>query len=456
MSPETGFLDRPNPPTQYYAVVDALLDNEYTGLLPIKDGGKQAALKGWNDPKRRHRSREAVLHEANRFAYFGVAIVCGDVIAIDIDVEDEAEAARLEAIVREEVAGEPLVRIGRWPRRALFFRASEKIATAHGDGYDILGAGSYVVCFGIHPLTGKPYYWCGRSPLDTKHAELALITSANVKRLQKRLKARLETMTVATESENNKPINCLVADGRDKLLRDIIFAIWQQGIDDVHKLAELGWREFELQADLRRPKRSGSTSWAFEDALEKARYTIKRAADGDIVRGFGDSTLRYQPRFESFAQAINTIAAFGRWFAKSQPETAVELLPPAAVKISQLMLCLCRDDRGCFASVETLVRLTDYSIPHVKRVRATLVSRGYWSRHRYGKGRGHITEYRPCVEFTVAEAKKVSFPGAWISSGVGGDDQASASSNFKNENSNNINEHLNLTFLVARADGEEK
>jgi hypothetical protein len=78
-----------------------------------------------------------------------------------------------------EVAGPTLVRIGRWPKRALLYRTEEpfaKVATPWfgTNRVEVLGAGQQIVCFGVHPETGRPYEWRPHPPV--RRADLPVLT----------------------------------------------------------------------------------------------------------------------------------------------------------------------------------------------------------------------------------------------------------------------------------------
>jgi hypothetical protein len=86
------------------------------------------------------------------------------VVAIDIDIADIHVSWQVRQVAADIFGSTPLIRVGQWPKLLLVFRAGEPIDTQHIGGVDILGRGSQFVAFGIHPGTGKAYYWLEDSP----------------------------------------------------------------------------------------------------------------------------------------------------------------------------------------------------------------------------------------------------------------------------------------------------
>lgn len=102
----------------------------------------------------------------------GVGLRMGDgLISVDIDAADLGTANAIEADALDILGPSPM-RVGRWPRRALFYSITEDvpyqwIAFAGADGDDekieIAAHGRQMVVAGVHPKTGKQYAW--RRPL---------------------------------------------------------------------------------------------------------------------------------------------------------------------------------------------------------------------------------------------------------------------------------------------------
>src|SRR5439155_16611587 len=117
------------------------------------------------------------------FPNHGAGVLLGDVVAIDIDVDDASVAAAIEDDVRKIVglgdAAEIPRRIGRPPRVLLPFRAKapfRKITTAfyklHSmpdarSKVEVLATGQQFVAYAVHPDTRRPYAWNGGGDLLT-------------------------------------------------------------------------------------------------------------------------------------------------------------------------------------------------------------------------------------------------------------------------------------------------
>lgn len=155
----------------------AWLDKGYETLIPIapptaevKDAGKRPAaydartgkwygLTRWNgrrvddeDPEV-WQSWGANLGLVNDGSYF----------IVDIDSYDEEVGNQIERLARKMLGDAPR-RVGQWPKRALLYRAADRIANfnlPYGEGRDRVettSAGKQIVIAGTHP-SGSPYTW---------------------------------------------------------------------------------------------------------------------------------------------------------------------------------------------------------------------------------------------------------------------------------------------------------
>src|SRR6478609_700988 len=105
-----------------------LLDNGYSPV-PVEARTKATYLPDW--PK----YADQMPTEAEIEAWFpvgvdaSIGIVCGKIIALDIDEDDPAKS-QLIAAIAAEILGPPLfVRIGRPPRRLLVYLALHPVAS---------------------------------------------------------------------------------------------------------------------------------------------------------------------------------------------------------------------------------------------------------------------------------------------------------------------------------------
>lgn len=75
---------------------ESLVDHGFT-VTPTR--GKSAFLKNWQNPKPTDRQWLGRMLNANRFPRCNIGIVCGRVVAIDIDADDPAEVVKIEALL---------------------------------------------------------------------------------------------------------------------------------------------------------------------------------------------------------------------------------------------------------------------------------------------------------------------------------------------------------------------
>lgn len=107
----------------------------------------------------------------------GVGIVCGNIVGIDIDIlEDPALAFEIEALARKMLGDTPLKRIGNFPKCMLVYRTDTPFKGMKYHPIEVLGLGQQFVAYGIHPVTGKPYFWPDETPDNVDISELPVIT----------------------------------------------------------------------------------------------------------------------------------------------------------------------------------------------------------------------------------------------------------------------------------------
>lgn len=106
----------------------------------------------------------------------GIGLACGNVIGIDIDVLDAAVAMELETLARKMLGDSPALRIGRFPKRALFYRAATPFPGRKMHPLEVYGLNSQMVIAGIHPVTGEPYTWPNESLVELDISQLPVVT----------------------------------------------------------------------------------------------------------------------------------------------------------------------------------------------------------------------------------------------------------------------------------------
>ncbi len=408
--------------TQYCAVAALALAMGFAPAL-AKPNSKTVTTRKWQ--MRSLVELKVVLNEIERYPNAGMAIVCGHCCAIDIDIEDPALADQMHDDVMKIVPGEPLVRFGQWPRRILLYRSDGNVPTRHGNKVDILGNGSYFIAYGIHPKTGQPYWWANGSPVDRHLADLPLITVGHIEAILE-LRSGKPSLSDTVPGKPNTPGSDLVKDGRDVVMRDMVWRRFSLGERDAKHITDVVWEEFSAKVDLTRPKRDGQAPWSRADVADKVAYLLNSGKSPptqtgrlDLKRDLVDSPLR------AFAGAINSIGAAGH-------------LSPADVRISHCMLELCLTGLGCFLSVEEIARRLDYAVSSVKRSRGKLVALGLWHRTVQGGGRGNLAFLVPRPIETCAFAEKVSKIAIRSSSRVGVDADTWSFDSLKKEKEKNI------------------
>ena len=164
---------------------DALVANGWP-ILPIQPGTKKPGryrCGAWSDYPdwSRHAARATTEHELALWREWpdaGVGIVCGTVVAVDIDLHVPELASAVEELARERLGDTPFCRIGRAPKRLLVYRATEPFRGIRRAPLEILGEGQQFVAHAIHPDTGRPYDWPDRPPADLDVSDLPVVDRA--------------------------------------------------------------------------------------------------------------------------------------------------------------------------------------------------------------------------------------------------------------------------------------
>jgi RecA-family ATPase len=118
----------------------------------------------------------------------GTGLLCERIIGVDVDVPVQALADLIVNLAETTFTPTPLARIGLAPKILLVYRtetAFTKIQTRElflPDGskckVELLARGQQFVADGIHPDTGKPYWWTGETPETVRLDELPAIDEA--------------------------------------------------------------------------------------------------------------------------------------------------------------------------------------------------------------------------------------------------------------------------------------
>ena len=178
----------------FMAQLGASLVDHGFAILPIQPGTKKPGMyrnQAWHDYPQwsRHCERDTTDHEVSIWGDWpeaGIGIAAGRVIGIDIDVlHSEPLAQQIEALARRLLGDTPAIRIGRAPKRLLVYRAAQPFRGFKYSPIEVLGLGQQFLAYGVHPDTGKPYYWPVQTLADMTLDELPAITEAQAREFAK-------------------------------------------------------------------------------------------------------------------------------------------------------------------------------------------------------------------------------------------------------------------------------
>jgi hypothetical protein len=119
-------------------------------FCPTEPASKKPAIRDWSSLGHRVPNSITLAKWQKKFSDFGVGLVGGRVVAIDIDAMDPILANQMEAEVRCVAAGDPLVRVGQWPKKVLLYRNLEPIASSHGEAAGLANTN------GVDPASAPP------------------------------------------------------------------------------------------------------------------------------------------------------------------------------------------------------------------------------------------------------------------------------------------------------------
>jgi hypothetical protein len=184
----------PRPP---WEIAQALIER---GLrpVPVEHRDKKPRHKDW--PRRRFSAGNFQFNDS-------VGLVLGDVVAVDIDITDEALAGQV-VVLALKVFGPSSIRIGQWPKLVLFYRSAvvmkkTKTRSTPAGMVEVLADGQQVVVHGIHKHTGEPYKWRGAPPWSPEF-KLVTITPEAVEGFLVDVEALLGLEPVETRSSEQE------------------------------------------------------------------------------------------------------------------------------------------------------------------------------------------------------------------------------------------------------------
>jgi hypothetical protein len=403
------------PPPRYFAQLGAaILANGYHPL-PVRPCEKRTFVREWSRFCAMPPTAATVAGWAALPTNYGLALACGYAcVAIDLDEDDPARLTQLYALALATFGPTPLVRCGSPPRCVLLYRPAMPGMPSRrlGIAVEVLGAGRYVVAFGIHPRA-TPYAWEGLGPQEVPAADLPVITAAMIEAFAQAVHSLCDrtgpnqdasvsappapgqeapppggpeqpSRTVPSASRWLLDADGRVCDGRDGYLAALVCRHFCHGVTDSQALADAAWSEFARTTSLERGKRDGTKAWAQADALAKAIAIVRKAnRRPGVLRTSAPRPGYWTPaRVETFRRLVDSHGAAGH-------------LSPAMVRVSHAMAGFVRGDGTCFASPGTLARLAGCSERTAKAARRKLVGMALWhvSENRGGRARG--ADYAP-------------------------------------------------------------
>jgi hypothetical protein len=146
--------------------------------FPARHTGQGYVMLSWE----RYRADPAIASTVRMWGMWpecGVGIICGKVVAVDIDIEDEALVQRVYGIINKHLGVTPAVRIGREPRKLLVYRTETPFRKLRRGPVEVLGDGQQFVAYGIHPA-GHEYRWPGEALHELRLADLPEVTEERV------------------------------------------------------------------------------------------------------------------------------------------------------------------------------------------------------------------------------------------------------------------------------------
>jgi len=377
-------------PPPYFALYAQTIVANGFGILPVLPGKKKPRYPRWQTAGFKLPDPAWLERHVRKYPTDSVGLGCGRLTGIDIDDLDATKAHSIQQAAFQELGETTLIRVGRWPKRTLVYRADDQIDTARFGAVEILARGSQFVGWGIHPDTQQPYYWLDDSPLDADAADLPVIRRDDLDRFIKRISALIGRYIpdIGPPPANDNSAHArsnvavvrnahgLVVDHRDEFMRGIVWEEFCRGYRTPEELAARAWSLFAAEAELSRPKHGrGNRRWSYRDALSKAKYLCRKQA-----------ALRFRPARDQ-VQHLNSFRQPGYWTderkAEHQREGARRAMTPAALIVNRRMLDGVPISAGqCTVPVSELVKQTNLSESAVKTARHDLREVGLWISER--------------------------------------------------------------------------
>ena len=178
----TSLASDGNETRSFESIAPLLAANGYLPV-PIAPGTKACFETGW----RTFRIDE---QDLSRFTGYGTGLLCGTLVAPDIDVLHPAAAAELVALAERMLGAAPR-RTGLAPKTLFLYRTPRPFTKKctrvfkikdYGDAnrVEVLAQGQQFVAYAIHPGTKLPYTWAGDDPLTVPVPKLIEVSEDQV------------------------------------------------------------------------------------------------------------------------------------------------------------------------------------------------------------------------------------------------------------------------------------
>ncbi len=188
--------------------------------IPIIKGQKRPAIKDW--PRVDPLDQEVLESLLKSHAEAGVGLVCGDVLAVDVDIVDPEASFAIRTLVTGLLGETPLIRYGDKPKFAALYKVEgakfRKITTPplllRGDKaqIEVQASGCQIVIFNIHPKTQRPYEWENETPLDIAIEDLPGVTLDQMTSFLDKCEALLTTEFGGTSKQHELRTSHLAAE----------------------------------------------------------------------------------------------------------------------------------------------------------------------------------------------------------------------------------------------------
>jgi hypothetical protein len=115
--------------------------------------------------------------------------VQSEIVAIDLDIIDQGQAAAAERLAIDILGRTPLVRIGFAPKQIRVYRSGDPMRSRKLHPLEIFSGSGQFIAFGWHEKAERPYIWPQCSPLDVSADSdaIPLVTPAQLDRFSAEL-----------------------------------------------------------------------------------------------------------------------------------------------------------------------------------------------------------------------------------------------------------------------------